>query len=107
MIEFNWIKLPLYDSWDYEYTVTINDVNVTIRLFYSDRTKSWSMDLSYTDGEFIAEGVALHKLDPVLKNSINDENGFFWIEPISENINQTVLHPDQLHKYYNFYYIYM
>lgn len=106
MIEYTWIKLPLYDSWDYGYTVTIRDINLTIRLFYSDRDKSWSMDLSYTDGDFIATGAKLHKLEPTLKGAIESDNGFFWVEPISENINQTILHPDQLHKYYNFYYIY-
>lgn len=104
-MEYNWIKLPLYDSWDYEYEADVGS-GITLRIYYSDRTKQWSYDASYLDGTYIVQGSALIPLSPMLEYAITGVSGFMWMEPIAEERNEVLLHPDQIHKYYNLFYTY-
>lgn len=106
-MDYNWIKLPLYDSWDYEYTVTVDTVNVSFRIFYSDRTKNWSLDLSYADGENIIQGVGLVPFGLIAEDKVAGVNGFLWLEPISSEQTVYDIYNEQLHLYYNLYYIYL
>lgn len=105
-MEFSWTVLPLYSSWDYEYRVELVGKAYNIRVYYSDRTKKWSFDLSEADGDFIRTGTTLlnkkMNLIDVLK-----PNSFFYLEPVSEDINEAQLHPDMIHKYFNFFFIEM
>lgn len=105
-MEYSWIKLPLYDSWDYEYKTTLINTPVTIRLYYSDRAEKWAFDIRDAEDEAIQEGEYIIPLNPTFRNVIEDKISFLWLEPVSDEINQTVLHPSQLHKYYNLYFIY-
>lgn len=104
--EYSWVKLPLYEDWDYRYNVGVADKSIDFRFYYSDRTQKWSFDVSYANGETILEGSLLVPLTPSLEYKIEGVSGFLWLEPISQEINEAVLHPDHLYKYYNLYYIY-
>lgn len=106
-MDYNWIKLPLYDSWDYEYNVTVDSVNLGFRIFYSDRTKSWSIDLSYADGESIVEGERIVPFRPIMDDKVKGISGFMWLEPISSEQPNINAYPDQIHRYYNLYFIYI
>lgn len=104
-MEYVWTKLPLFNSWDYEYTVTLADVNYTIRLYYNDRMQKWAIDLSYEDGDPIVLGEALLPYKRVVDGKFSTEIGFLWLEAISLDDNETFLHPSLLSKYFNFYFI--
>lgn len=104
-MEVEWTKLPLYDSWDFKYTVTLEEVSYEIRLYYSDRMERWSIDIGLEGGEQLVLGEAILPFDASLGWRVEGLNGFFWIEPIAQDDNETNLHPDLLFKYFNFYYI--
>lgn len=103
---FNWIKLPLFNSWDYDYTTVIEGTSYTLRLYYSDRTQVWSIEIALEEGENLLQGEALLPYSPAASDKIRNLAGFFWLEPISLDDNETFLHPSLLYKYFNFYYIY-
>lgn len=105
-MEYSWINLPLYDDWDYKYTVPVGSQNIEWRIYYSDRTETWMLDASLSTGEPIVQGIALLKLTPMFENKIEGVNGFLWLEPIAQESNEALLHPDLLYKYYNLYYIF-
>ena len=104
-VNYTWTLLPLYEEWDYFYTVSLEDVVYTIRIYYSERTKQWSMDLGYEDGEMIGEGDVLLPYKAGLLGQKAGLTGFFWLEPISFNNNETIINPELPGKYYRFYYI--
>ena len=106
-MEYNWIKLPLFDSWDYDYTTVIQGTSYTIRLYYSDRTEVWSIDIALEEGTDLLRGEALTPYKPTAIDRIPSLTGFFWLEPISLEDNETFLHPSLLFKYFNLYYIYL
>lgn len=100
-----WTKLELYEDWDYRYTVVLEGQSYVLRLYYSERMGRWSIDISEENGVDICLGEALL---PYKKHTIRAGyglSGYLWLEPIAYNLNETTLHPDLLHKYYNFYYI--
>ena len=102
---YNWTQLPLYDSWDYEYSIALQGVSYRLRLYYSDRTTKWSIDISLEEGDALIQGEALLPYKLNLAGRIESLVGFFWLEPISIDDNETFLHPDLLFKYFNLYYI--
>lgn len=104
-MEYNWVKLPLYDSWDYKYNASIGTQSVDLRIYYNDRNQTWSFSAAYSDGENIIQGSRLIPLSPMTDLKIRGLQGFLWLEPISQEINETVINPEQLQKYYNLYYI--
>ena len=104
---YNWIKLPLFDSWDYDYTTVIQDVSYTLRFYYSDRTETWSMEIALEEGDNLLQGEALLPYKITAADRVRDLTGFFWLEPISLDDNETFLHPSLLYKYFNLYYIYL
>lgn len=102
---YNWTQLPLYDSWDYDCSVALEGVSYIIRLYYSDRTQKWSIDISEEGGDFLIQGEALLPFKMSIMDRIPALSGFFWLEPISLDANETFLHPDLLFKYFNLFYI--
>jgi hypothetical protein len=102
----NWNKLPLFDAWDYDFSVDLEDESYTFRIYYSERTEKWSVDISLEDGEVLVEGEAILPYKMGVLNKIPSLSGFLWLEAISQNDNETLNHPDRIDKYYNFYYIY-
>ena len=104
-VNYTWTLLPLYEEWDYVYSVVLEGTAYTLRIYYSDRTQQWSMDISYQDGKVIAEGDSLLPFKAGLVGQLDGLSGFFWLEPIAFNDNQTIINPENLWKYYRFYYI--
>lgn len=104
---YNWIKLPLFDSWDYDYTTVIHGKSYTLRLSYNNRTETWSLDISLEEGTDLLQGESLIPYKPTGLDKIQDLTGCFWLEPVSIDDNETLLHPSLLFKYFNFYYIYL
>lgn len=102
---YTWYKLPLFDSWDYDYTIVIENVSYTLRLYYSDRTERWSFDISLEQGNMLLEGESLMPYKVSGIERVESLTGFFWVEPISIEENETYKHPSLLFKYFNFYYI--
>jgi hypothetical protein len=102
---YTWTKLPLFDEWDYRYTVPLEGSSYSIRLYYSDRTEKWTMDLSQEGGDPLWLGEAISSFKAIMEGQIRGLNGFFWLEPIAQDFNQTNIHPSDLFKYFNFYYI--
>lgn len=105
-MDYNWVKLPLFDSWNYEYTVVLEGVSYILRISYSDRTQTWSLDVSLEEGENLLQGESLLPYKITGLDKISSLSGFFWVEPISLDDNETFLHPDLLYKYFNLYYLY-
>ena len=107
IVIYNWIKLPLFDSWDYDYTTVIEDTSYTLRIYYSDRTETWSMEIALEEGDNLLQGEVLLPYKATASHRIRNLTGFFWLEPISLDDNETFLHPSLLYKYFNLYYIYL
>lgn len=104
-MDFVWTKLPLYDDLDYEYSVSLEGNSYTLRLQYSTRTQTWSYSLSTEDGDSLILGEALLPNTITYYQRNKSLSGFFWLEPIALDINQTPINPSLLYKYYNLYYI--
>lgn len=104
-MEYRWTKIPIYEEWDYEYSVALEGVNYVLRFYYKDRTQTWTMSISYEEGDPIVLGEMLSPKRVIMLDRIKGLNGFFWMEPISNSINETVINPDKIYKYYNLYYI--
>lgn len=99
--------LPLYQDADYSYNVSLEDISYEIRLYFNERMQHWAMDLRYSDGTPVVLGEALVRNYPIyLDYRIEGLNGYFYIEEIGKNINETNEHPFELWKYFRFYYIY-
>lgn len=105
-MEYEWIRLPLYDEWDFQYNAPLIDQEYIWRFYYEDRIEQWSFDLSHSTGEPVVEGQALLPLTPLLLGEINGVPGFVWLEPIQKEINEVVANPEHLYKYYRLFFIY-
>lgn len=99
-----WQQLPLYEDWDYNYSVVIEKINYRIRLLYSDRTKGWTMDIVAPDNVIVVNGKSVNIRDAITLPYYKNLSGVFWLEPKYENINEAYLHPSLVAKYFNLYY---
>lgn len=100
-------NLPLYDDPDYFYVVSLEDIAYQIRLYYNERIKRWAIDLSYADGTPIIVGQSLVRNYPMFEDyDIQGLNGFFYLEEIGKDLNETNENPFEIRKYFRFYYIY-
>ena len=62
-----------------------------IRLYYSDRTEKWSVDVYLEEGDALIQGEAMLPYKLNLVDRINTLSGF-WLEPISIDDNETFLY---------------
>lgn len=102
----SWNKLPLFEEWDYEYSVDLEGSTYSFRIHYSDRTEKWSIDVSLEDGEVMIQGEALLPYTNVIFNKVSGLSGFIWLEAVSLDDNETMINPERIDKYFNLYYIY-
>lgn len=99
--------LPLYADPDYRYTVTLEGIAYMIRLYFNERVQRWAIDLSYADGTPIILGESLVRNYPLfLDYHIDGLSGYFYIEEIGKDMNETNNHFYEIWKYFRFYYIY-
>lgn len=100
------VYLPLYEDEDYTYTVALEQDAYNLRIYYNRRMSSWFMDITSDGGTELVMSVALHIFYPITReNYIPGLTGFFWLQPIGQDDNQTPLHPDMLSKYYELFYV--
>ena len=103
MAEAN-IGLPLYNSSDYQYTFTLERVSYKFRFYYNERMRQWIMDIRLSDGTPVVLGTALVPYHPIGFDYITPFTGFFWLEAIGEDQNETISNPYDLSKYYRLFY---
>lgn len=103
---WNFVDLPLYEEYDYNYTVSLEGEAYNLRIYFNQRMGLWFLDLSRDNGEVIVEGVGLHKYYPILnENKIPELSGFMWLQPTGDGLDESLLHPDLIAKYYKLYYL--
>ena len=98
------LLLPLYESADYFYNVSLENVSYRLRFYYSERIKQWIFDIRFADKTPVVLGEALVPLHPIGLDYITEFTGFFWLEPIGELKNETISNPYELSKYYRLFY---
>lgn len=101
-----YVNLPLYPDSDYEYTISLERTAYKIRIYFNRRIEQWIIDLSYANNDPIVLGEALVPLYPIFYDYDIELSGFFWLEPIGKNQNETVINPFELSQYYKLYYVY-
>ena len=103
----NYEILPLYSDPDYYYVVSLQGIAYKIRFYYNERVARWCMDLSYADGTPIVLGESLVRNFPMfLDYHIEGLTGYFFLEEVGKNINETNNNPYEVWKYFRLYYIY-
>lgn len=103
---WHYVPLPLFKESNYLYTVPLERVSYQLKFYYNERMEQWIMDLLYADGVPIVLGQALIANYPLFSEYVIEPTGFFFLEPIGENKNQTVINPFELEKYYRLFYLY-
>ena|SRR5690625_2849372 len=99
------IKLALFNSPDYFYTIPLEGVLYKIRIYYNERMKWWMIDLRKANNDPIVLGQRLSPLYPLFENyNIEGMTGWFFLSPKGKYKNETISNPLSIHKYYNFYY---
>lgn len=99
--------LPLYPDADYFYITVLEGIAYKIRFYYNERVQRWAIDLRYADNTPIVLGETLVRNYPIfLDYQIEGLNGYFYLEEIGKDINETNNHNFEIWKYYRLYYIY-
>jgi len=99
------LHLPLFNSPDYRYSVSLEGSSFEIRIYYNERVEWWAIDVRHSDGDPIVLGQRLSIEHPLFLDYVLDGlTGMFWLEPKGKFKNQTLKHPLELHKYYNLFY---
>ncbi len=99
-------ELPLYTDGDYYYTISLQGNAYKIRFYYNERIESWSFDLRLSDDTPLVLGASLVKHYPIfIDYYLPNLTGYFWLEEIGKDINNTVTHNLEIWKYYKLYYI--
>lgn len=107
MEEITIMQLPLYEEADYLYHVVLEKTSYTLRFFYNLREESWSLDISFSDGEPIIKSVRLIPNFPILADKPMPFTGYFSLVAKPQEQNETITNPFDLWKYYELYYVYL
>lgn len=99
-------ELPLYTDPDYSYVISLDRVAYKVRLYYNERMEQWILDLNYANGDPVVLGEAIVEQYPMFIDYATELTGFFWLEPIGMDQNETTSNPFHLSKYYRFFYYY-
>lgn len=99
-------ELPLYADPDYSYVVSLDRIAYRIRFYYNERMQQWVIDLRYANGDPVILGEAVVEQYPMFLDYATELTGYFWLEPIGKNQNETVSNPFHLSKYYKLFYYY-
>jgi len=101
-----YVLLPLHKEEEYEYFASLEGNTYFFHFYYNMRMSTWFMDISYGDMTPLFLGIALVPNFPILFDHTSPFTGYFWLDPIGEEVNETVSNPFELHKYFNLFYIY-
>ena len=100
----NYVNLPLFSEPDYEYIISLERVAYKIRFYYNERMQQWIIDLRYANNDPIILGEALVPRFPIFLDYDIELTGTFYLEPIGDFKNETVINPFELNQYYKLYY---
>ena len=102
-----YLKLPIYQSPNYFYSVSLEGVSYRISFQYNERCERWCMNLMLSDGTPLIMGEAVSVDYPMfIDYRIPDLTGYFFFAPIGKKQNQTISHPYEIWEYYELYYTY-
>ena len=103
-----YVSLPLFDDYEYSYTIALQGSTYAISVKYNERMKQWFIDLDVDETVSVFKGVGLVPTYPIaLDYAIYPLTGYFWLENIPDiNTEQYKQYPDKLRQYYRFFYIY-
>lgn len=99
------IGLPLFSDPDYKYSFTLERISYRFRFYYNERMETWIMEIRLSDGTPVVMGVPLVPYYPMTIDYADEISGFFWLEPVGENQNETTSNPFELYKYYRLFYV--
>lgn len=101
-----YISLPLYNSQDYFYTVTLENVSCKLRIYYNQRVDGWFYELSEEGGNMLVAGERLVALYPMILDYTSlPFTGFLWLEPIGTSGTKFTTDSYNLHKWFRLFYI--
>jgi hypothetical protein len=101
-----YVYIPLFPDPNYEMIVSLERTAYKIRAYYNERMQAWIMDLRYVDNTPLVLGQRIVPNYPLMLDYDLPLTGYFWLEAIGDNINETVSNPFELNQYYRLYYIY-
>lgn len=102
------VGIPLSpEKANYFVTVSLEGNSYRVWLYYNERMEQWIFNLSTPDDIPVVMGVGVVPQYPMLLDyGINELTGFFYFEPIGKKINQTLVNPFEIWKYYTLTYYY-
>lgn len=101
------LDIELATDPDYQFIVPLEGVSYLLRLYYNERLEQWVIDLLTSGDDPIVLGAGIVPEYPLFVDyGITNLSGFFWLQPIGKNQNETVQNPFDLKKYYDLWYVY-
>lgn len=109
MENFKYVELSLSDSPYYTYSVSLEDQSYQLRFTYNETMKLYTLSLYDAALNLLVGGVGLVPNYPIMKDYIiTGLTGAFLMVPVGDvDMEYYKLYPDQIHKYYRLYYIYV
>lgn len=101
-----YVSLPLYDSYDYEYPVSLQGNSYILRFYFNERLHEWYFDVTDDTGNKLIAGRRLVYESTAWIDEIQDLSGCLFLEPIGYDLNETLSNYDKLYKYYKLFYLY-
>lgn len=103
-----YVTLPLFDDYEYSYTIALQSLTYIITFKYNERKALWFMDLATEDSTPVISGVGVVPNYPIaLDYALGNLKGYFWLENIPDiNTEQYKTFPDKLRQYYRYFYIF-
>lgn len=102
----NFVALPLYDSYDYEYPVSLQENSYLLRIYFNERLQEWYVDVTDDSGTKLISGRRLTLEGTVWLEEVQELSGCLYLEPIGLDRKETVANYDKLYKYYKLFYLY-
>ena len=102
----NFVNMPLYDSYDYEYPVSLQGNSYIFRMYFNERLQEWYLDLIDDNGVRLISGRRMVFQGTVWVDEVQELSGCFYLEPIGLDKNETAANYDKLYKYYKMFYLY-
>lgn len=109
-MEERYVNIPLFDSYWYDLSISLEGVSYIIEFMYNTKMKLYTISLYDDRQQPIILGESLVPNYPLfLDYNLPNLSGAFFLLP-KEIVRETEpykRYPDQIHKYYNFYYAYL
>lgn len=106
MAFINYVTCPLYDLYTYQYPIVLEEDTFTLQFIYNDIMKLYTLSIFDAQGFSICSGIGLTPYHPIIADyDLRGLTGFFQMLPIGEqDVEYYKLYPEDISKYYKFYY---